>query len=87
MKHPTLSVDKDNINPKNIESLTAGSKSITQPNLLVENNIDSLAAGQKSVSISPPASKTADQIADEEIARLKRHMPSSKFCHHLDLIK
>ena len=43
MKHPTLSVDKDNINPKNIESLRAGRRSITQPNLLVENNIDSLA--------------------------------------------
>ena len=75
MKHPTLSVDKDNINPKNIESLTAGRKSITQPNLLVENNIDSLAI-HKSVSINPPA-KPVDQIADEEIARLKRRMPSS----------
>ena len=36
MKHPNLSVDKDNINPKNIELLSAGRKSITQPNLLVE---------------------------------------------------
>ena len=56
MKHPTLSVDKDNINPK---------------------NIDSLAAGHKSVSINQQPTKPVDQIADEEIARLKRHMPSS----------
>ena len=69
MKHPTLSIDKDNINPKNIESLRAGRISIMQPNLLVENN--------KSVSINPPASKPVDQIIDEEISRLKRRMPSS----------
>ena len=56
MKHPTLSVDKDNINPKNIESLSAGKKSIPQVNPQSTRILPTTSStSSKSVSINQPA--------------------------------